>query len=309
MNKLKIIKKYVLVPFLFLIFNCQSIDTHKVKSILNAHILETENIIADGDMPETSKHNSPDSIIVSYLYEFYAMNNKGDSVVIYPKRYFVFNKKNLNFREIIELRERQEFVHYRDLEAKKIRDSLLIIKKDSIIKVEQNKVLADITFGMSIEEYLKKKEKFMDKTKYLEYEWSNSIFANKIGDYKFQDIYGDFHDGKLYKIEIKGDLIHYNYYDIEMPKQVDAIKLPYIEKYGEPIKHFDIPKWHTMDNGYTYLVDRWEIGTKTIELRIERTGSYNQLYIKIFQPEVVEKIKLEIEKKEKDQINKATEML
>jgi hypothetical protein len=250
-------------------------------------------------------------VIVSYLYHTYGINKENDSVQKFTKRFFVFNKLDLSFRELKSNREDNAFVHYHDLKAKQIRDSLEIFRKDNIITVEQNKVIGDVVFGISFEEFQKRKKQFMEKTKNVDWVGSSGhkFYKQNIGDYDFIDVYGGFHNEKLYMVDVEGDLIHYDKYDVEMPRQVEAIQLPYIEKYGEPNIHFEIPKWHTMDKGYTYLVSSWVVGTKKIELRIKPDGSYNRLLVRIFQPKVVEQIKQEKEIKRNEEVKKTKDIL
>lgn len=305
-------KKYFYLFFTTLLLSCGlGVDSSEVKTTLNNHILKTENITVDGDPPVISKHSDKDSVIVSYSYRTYGINMENDSTLKFSNRIFVFNKLDLSFREVQSDRKDYEYVYYRDLKAKKVRDSLEIIRKDNFIIADQNKVIGDIVFGISFEEYKKMKQQFMDKTKNVDWVGSGGykFYKQNIGDYKFNNIYGDFYNEKLYILDVEGDLIHYDKYDIEMPSQVKAIQLPYIEKYGEPNLNFDIPRWHTMDKGYTYLVSSWVIGTKKIELRIKPSGSYNRLIVRIFQPNVVEKIKQEEEIKKDEEVKKAKDIL
>ncbi|PKH50837.1 hypothetical protein CXF68_09125 [Tenacibaculum sp. Bg11-29] len=295
-------KKYFLLLITPLLFSCgYGVNSNEVKTTLNNYILRTENIIVDGDHPIISKHPDKDSVKVAYLYETHGINKGNDSVQKFSKRFFAFNKLDLSFRELKSNREDIEFIHYRDLKAKQARE-------DSIIAIEQNKVIGDIFFGTSLEEYKKKKKLFIKKTKNTG-RGSNGLHKQNIGDYEFNDIYGGFHNEKLYRIDVLGNGIHYDNYNIEMPKQVEAIKLPYIEKYGKPNIYNEIPKWHRINKGYTYLISSWTVGSKKIELRIEPDGNYNRLLVKIFQPTIANQIKQDEEIKRNEEIKKAKNLL
>ncbi|WP_064968047.1 hypothetical protein [Tenacibaculum ovolyticum] len=300
-------KKYFVLLITPLLFSCESgVNPNKVKTTLNNYILRTENITVNGDYPRISKYTSKDSVKVSYSYRISGINKKNDSVQRISKRFFVFNKLDLSFRELKSSRENVEYVHYRDLKAKQARE-------DSIIAIEQNKVIGDIFFGISLEEYKKKKKQFIKKTKNTDRgstdRGSKGLHKQNIGDYEFNDIYGGFHNEKLYRVDIQGNEIHYDYYNIKMQRQVEAIKRPYIEKYGEPNIQYKIPKRHRINKGYTYLVSSWVVGSKKIELRIEPDGNYNRLLVKIFQPTIANQIKQDEEMKKNEEIKKAKDIL
>lgn len=305
-------KKYFYLFFTIFLLSCgYGVDSNEVKTILNNHILKTENIAVDGDNPVISKHRDKDSVLVSYLYETYGINEESDSILIFSKRFFVFNKLDLSFRELKLDREDNEFVHYRDLKAKKVRDSLETIRKDNFILAEQNKIIGDIVFGISFEEYQIMKKQFLERTKNVDWVSSDGykFYKQNIGDYEFEDIKGYFYNEKLYRLDIEGGLISYKYYKSEMHSQVEAIQNPYEKKYGKPDTYFGIPETYKMDEGYSYSVAYWHIGTKKVDLRIEDIGSYYRLHIRISQPKVVNQIKFEEEVNKNAEQKKAKDLL
>ncbi|SHE46335.1 hypothetical protein [Pedobacter caeni] len=180
-----------------------------------------------------------------------------------------------------------------DKVEKKSEDNRLLdsIKKDSIEvakkhKVDENKVIGSIVFGISKGEYNKRETAFFKETKYKP--WSNSdLDRNKIGDYKFERITPFFNENKLYKVVVHGRFIHYEEYNSEMNEQVTALKRMLVGKYGEPREGQGAPEWHTTEEGYTYLAYRWEIGAKTIEMRVLNDGLTYELQLHVFLPAIV----------------------
>ena len=163
------------------------------------------------------------------------------------------------------------------------KDSIEVAKKH---KLDENKVIGGITFGISEADFQKQEGLFFKETKYKP--WTNSdIEENKIGDYKFDQIEPFFYEKKLYQVIVDGKSIHYEKYDAEMNEQVAALKTMLVGKYGQPHEGDGLPEWHTTQKGYTYLVYGWQIGTKKIEMRIANTGLFYQLQLHIYQPSVV----------------------
>ena len=114
-----IMRKHFYLFFASLLLSCgYGVDSNEVKTILNNHILKTENIVVDSHPPEISKHTDKDSVIVLYSYQTYGINEQYDSIIKFSKRFFVFNKLDLLFRELKSKRADNAFVYYRDVKAK-----------------------------------------------------------------------------------------------------------------------------------------------------------------------------------------------
>lgn len=188
----------------------------------------------------------------------------------------------------------------------KIADSIVNSEKekrklpDSIIIIEQEKVIGNIKFGDSEKETKKNLEVFIKKSKRKEY--SNSIFPDCfIGNYKFNGdgVYDLYYKSKIYKLHITGHPILYEDYKSEIPRQIEYIKAVISEKYKEPDITNSIPESFETEKGYTYEVHNWNIGSKKIEISINDKGDHYTVNIEIYQPNIVkilEKAQLEEDK-------------
>ena len=161
--------------------------------------------------------------------------------------------------------------------------------------IEQNKVIGGITFGITKKEFEKEKKKFFLETKYKP--WTNSdIERNKIGEYKFDEIEPYFNEGKLYKVNIKGESVHYEDYKSDLTNQAYALKKMLTGQYGEPKFTDGVPNWASTEKGYYYRAYGWEIGDKEISMRVLNNGIYYKLDLNI----VLKSIESEINMKESE---------
>ena len=179
------------------------------------------------------------------------------------------------------IREQQE------KKDKEIRDSITLVEKvqfekekatkDSIISIEEQKVIGDIMFGMTekevkseIKDFNKENQKLDD---YLFKASGKRFYDYFIGNYEYSTVRGFYYDGKLYKVMITGKPILWDYFDSEVPKNVKAISDVIKAKYGNPSTQSNILPRYQMQEHYTYLVNSWTIGVKEIQVRISDKGT------------------------------------
>ncbi len=175
---------------------------------------------------------------------------------------------------------------------------------DSFSLVEQNKAINEIMFGINEKEFERAKTSFMNKTRIRK-----QIVMNMIGDYRFERLYGKFHDHGLYFIELTGCNFDYDEYDIRMPQQYRALIDLLESKYGSPETTNGMPKWTEVEKGYFWRCSIWEIGSKTIEVRVACQGTYFTLDLAVFKPKIENLIETEEELKSKESIKKGTKNL
>jgi hypothetical protein len=171
-----------------------------------------------------------------------------------------------------------------ELEVSKKKD------KDSTILIEQSKVIGTISFGMQknivdekIQEFRKENRrpyKIMDKTFYNDF----------IGEYEYFQMYGIYDDEKLYELRIKGDLTNWENYDRDVPKQLNYISNVIMQKYGEPDLSFELEERFRLQKGYTYLLRKWVVGKKIIEVRLSDTVRSYPIDVYIYLNDVREKL-------------------
>ena len=90
--------------------------------------------------------------------------------------------------------------------------------KDSIAKVEQDKVIGEITFGITKEQFELKRKEFLEQTKFvrrLHLDGTN-YYGNKMGSYSFRYLNGAYYNNKLYFAHVYGNSIHYEKYNTEL---------------------------------------------------------------------------------------------
>lgn len=184
-------------------------------------------------------------------------------------------------------------------------------KQDSLIKVEQEKVIADIKFGMLEKEVKSKIKKFINDSKKLEYDYGSfKSYDYLIGNYKFSEygISDYYYENELYRFDINGDLIEWKYFETELREQVKHIYDIIETKYGEPGLSYEIPASYEMSEDYSYLIYQWNVGKKEIAIRVEDSGNNYRVNISIFVSAIVDLLKEKEKLEEKEKTKSAKEV-
>jgi hypothetical protein len=178
-------------------------------------------------------------------------------------------------------------------------------KKDSIVRIEESKVLGDITFGMLEKNVKEKLNEFKLKNRRPDPVLGKPYYDDFIGEYEYSNVRGLYYDNKLYELKISGALIHWERYDYRVRKEAELISDVIKLKYGQPDLVLEIQPRYKIEKGYSYLIKRWNVGKKVIETRIEDIGTYYTVNVSIFLPEIRNRIKNEEVEKEKLSSEKA----
>lgn len=219
----------------------------------------------------------------------------------------------------------QNFESSKERQRKKtIQDSISIVQEinsqleqariDSIQKEEEMKVIGDINFGISNNEFEKLKNELKEECKVLSWESGNSKFYDyKIGEFKFTDITGNFYEDKLYFVQIRGQHTTYQYYDETMKSQAVELYKVLKSKYGDPDGDYGIPEWYSLKDLNSDCAAYWTKGDKVIQMRVENFRKNYYLNLEIFQSSISTKLSNERKerelKEEKESIQKAKELL
>ncbi|UEG49538.1 hypothetical protein LK994_12930 [Ferruginibacter lapsinanis] len=164
---------------------------------------------------------------------------------------------------------------------------------DSVIQNEQNKAIGSIKFGISEEEYQIEKKQFQAETNKQQNINNTIIDRYYIGNFEYTDIHDYFDSGKLYRLEIMGAPIAWDSYDTEIYNRIAAIQELIFQKFGAPDSDNRIPKIDDMKKSSTYLIRTWNIGDKSIEIRVAYNQTTYTPYIAIYKPSVQFRIHME----------------
>ncbi|MDN5203292.1 hypothetical protein QQ008_18025 [Fulvivirgaceae bacterium BMA10] len=128
-------------------------------------------------------------------------------------------------------------------------------RQDSITKIEQEKVLGDIIFGLKKNKVSNLLNEFKRKNRKSQVIAGTAFYDDYIGNFRV-GIYRDYYyQGKLYMLVINGMPISWENFDLEVKKNVDWISDIIETKYGKPTTHFNLKPRHKMENGYIYLIN------------------------------------------------------
>ncbi len=178
-------------------------------------------------------------------------------------------------------------------------------KKDSLILIEQNKVIGTISFGLTKMETDKKIQEFRKENRRPHKIMDKTFYDDFIGEYEYFQMYGMYDEEKLYELRIKGDLTNWENYDQEVPKQLKYISDVISQKYGVPDLSLELQERYKLQKGYTYLLRKWMVGKKTIEIRLSDTGRSYPIDVYIYLGSVREKLSKRKKEKEKLSTEKA----
>lgn len=200
-----------------------------------------------------------------------------------------------NFIQSCGNKEKKRTIELQEQKTKVTKDSIVLANKnrlDSIIKIEEKIAIGKINFGISKEEYLKKKKEFLKLTN------------SELGKYKFKmrETFDD--NGGLYFVWLRGNKIHYDYYERDMLDEFISLKDILVERYGAPTTTFlnDFPSWTDFDKNESKCFYNWSFGNKSILVCIGNRSDYYysiNIYISYNTPEKLEKYRKESEQRKK----------
>ena len=118
---------------------------------------------------------------------------------------------------------------------------------------DQNRVFADINFGMTQAQFGQLYERYLRS--------KNCDSACTIGQFEYYRVQPKFKQGKLYHVEFANEGSHYNGYDKSIPDLVKAAYESVKKEYGEPQYAYPLTAWKP---GAEFIAYKWLIGEKTI---------------------------------------------
>lgn len=189
-----------------------------------------------------------------------------------------------------------------------LKDSLF---KQSVIKEESNKAIANINFFTSKAEFSKQKEVFLTPLIHTISLGSAGSYTDGylLGEYAFDDMKGNFYNDSLFNVHIIGQPINYEDYNDKIPKQCEALITILSNKYGSPNEINELPAWTTMSKNDVFFIARWNLGFKNLFVWISCSGVEYSLDFCYYVPELADK-KNKGESENSNNINKeASEIL
>jgi hypothetical protein len=187
-----------------------------------------------------------------------------------------------------------------------IRDSL---RKVALIREEEDKVLGDLRFLISREEYYRNTEKYFAPFSYPEEKDSYRSNRYHIGNYEFFTNYYLFFEDKLYYIQLLGDHVSYNNYDYEILRNYKSIYDVFRAKYGTPDVEIAIPAPYEMKTDHSYRIAEWRIGRKTVQIGVVDKATYYRIDVFIFRSDIVEQREAKERLEESDKTEAAVDLI
>jgi hypothetical protein len=166
--------------------------------------------------------------------------------------------------------------------------------KDSITQIEQGKVIGEIRFGMTEKEATQAINAFVKSCR--RDVTMTGVYGVKdypyyyIGNYEFNKgaIRTKYHEDKLWRFELGNQFIDWKKYDTEVRNEITQISNVLRTKYGEPTNALPLPERHRTNEGESYVINQWSIGTKDILVIVYANSSSYNVNLIIYEPAVAE---------------------
>lgn len=215
--------------------------------------------------------------------------------------------------QIIEQKRKEK-----EIEREKIHKRVdEILRQDSIAGIEVKKAIGGIMFGISESEFKEEEELFLNTLYFIEKEYPDRDFYSIGWSYSFEFIIPVFSNDSLCYIELSGlkraneKKKGFNEYDYFLDKEFYSLSAMLTEKFGSPIINYGSPTKLSMHNKRVRLLCRWLVvhghnGKKQVDINLRKEGTYYFLDLLIYQPEIYDRLNMELNNKIKEKAKKAT---
>lgn len=189
-------------------------------------------------------------------------------------------------------------------------DSIRVVEPidnhDSKKFFDEHKVIADLNFFITKEDFSK------NERNYLSSMWREDWLAYFVGDYNAgynPDAY--FENDSLYYINFKGRSFDIEDYNGKLKSQYKKLNKLYTSKYGRPdFETYSFPALYDTNPGYYHELSRWDLGKKTISIRLsENSSHYFHIELVIYRNDIEKRVRDRKEKESKEQQSSASAII
>lgn len=152
---------------------------------------------------------------------------------------------------------------------------------------DEDKVIADLSFFISEKQWNDGKNDL-----YLAKIRDEHMLRYTIGNYEATWASPSFENDSLYFVLFSGQPFKHDDYESRMIQQCKSLLQSYTTKYGDPdFLRPSFPTYYELKEGYFYEIARWDLGQRTISIRIAQESYYYKTNLAIFRNDFTKRIK------------------
>ena len=152
---------------------------------------------------------------------------------------------------------------------------------------DEGKVIADLNFFISKKDYEKNEDQYFKSIK------DDRLNRFLIGNYEAMSNPKKYFDNdSLYYVEFQGQPYNYKDYNGSLINQYKEIAELYKSKYGHPsFQIASFPNSYEVSEGYYHELSRWDLGKRTISIRLSEWHGMFCINLAIFRNDIENRIK------------------
>lgn len=148
------------------------------------------------------------------------------------------------------------------------------------IQEDQHKAYAGATFGMTLDD-IKKLDHFRTKSFNKRQNWFYTIKEEKVGNYTYTCSLAFDDNGELQSVLFSSPWQSGLYYNTDVISRFRDFNRVLLQAYGWPTKSYGIPSTSDFYSTSYKKVNIWEVGTKTIEIGIQKKTTASEYYVEV----------------------------
>lgn len=181
-----------------------------------------------------------------------------------------------------------------------------VVEKATEHHPEEDKVIADLSFFISKNDFKKNEKKYLEK-----------IFDEKLNKYHIGNYdavaYATnsyFENDSLYYVEFEGQSYDIDNYEGKLIPQYNELRKIYESKYGKPIfQIISFPRSYETNDGYKYELSRWDLGKRSISIKLAAGSTSHRINLAIFRNDINDRIKERKQKESKERQESAASVI
>lgn len=170
----------------------------------------------------------------------------------------------------------------------------------------EDTIIADLPFFISEKDFEKNEQKYLGKI------LNKNQYEYHIGNYN-ASLYASgsrFENDSLYYVEFAGQSYDIDDYEGKLIPQYKELLKIYESKYGKPIFQItSIPRPYETNDGYYYELSRWDLGKRTISIRLSAESYGYRINLAIFRNDINNRVKERKQKESKERQESAASVI
>ena len=172
----------------------------------------------------------------------------------------------------------------RDSKNNVVVDSVNVVEEAPRHYQDEDKVIADLKFFISEKDFDKYKDKYLkpitDKNGWY-----------YIGNLWISSVSGKFENDSLYYVSLVGHACEADDFNSDVIPEYNELLKIYQKKYGNPsYQEYSFPEPYEISDGCYRELSRWDLGKRTISIRLVASSCWYKIQLDIFRNDINERV-------------------